>query len=401
VSHIRYVAQRYLFGRHRVRYIVFISRIAMLGMALGVTTLMLALAVLRGFQQVVTAKIVGFDSHIRIERLFDGGNGLDKEIQAAIQEIDGVESFFPIRKSEIMLEANDRTEGVFLESMPASALARLTSVTGNLTNPAAALDEGLIMGGVLAERLKVEEGDFVLIYELGSDLDQGSYPSVVQIPVDGIYNSGMSDYDKLYTYAASSKMEMIMGDGGETTEYGIFINDLNRTRSVMHAIDELLPYSFMTISWQERHQTLFRWMRTQQLPILIIFGLIMLVAVVNIASTLVLIILERRQEIGTLRALGTSRRGIMSIFAAQGLILGLIGSASGILLGLALGWIQHRFGIIRLPSDVYFMDQVAILFRFWDTFFIALVVILLGTLASLIPAWQAGRLAPADSLRCE
>ena len=400
MSYTGYLATRYLFGKHRVPFIAFISRTTMVGMALGVTTLLLALGVMRGFESVVTEKIIGFDTHIRIEKLFESGFDLDSANIAEISEIPGVEQIFRIQKAEIMLKANDVTEGALLEVMPETALSQLYSVSSNLSG-----DEndqtGLIIGGALAEMLEVEVGDGILVYDLGSLSDEVGLPSVATTQVKAIYESGMIDYDKGYLYCSPQTMETIFPGNDESDDFGIFLTDVSITDEVMNQVDQILPYSHLSISWRDRHQTLFNWMKTQQIPILVIFSLIMIVAVVNIASTLILIIMEKRTEIGTLRALGTSKRRIRRIFALEGLMMGLAGTILGVLLSLALAWLQTRYGLISLPSDVYFMDKVSILIDYKDVLILSGGVILLAILSSVIPAMQASRLQPAETLRDE
>ncbi len=400
MSYTGYLATRYLFGKHRIPFIAFISRTTMIGMALGVTTLVLALGVMRGFESVVTTKIIGFDTHIRIEKLFDSGFDLDADLVAEIAAIPGVEQIFRINQAEIMLKANGITEGALLEAMPDEALHQLYSVSSNILSGGSAAT-GLIVGAALAEQLQVSVNDPLLIYDLGSLTEQRGFPAIARTSVGAIYESGMVDYDKSYLYCSLQTMDDLFPDSSSADNFGIFLSDLSLTDAVMADIDEALPYSHLSISWRDRHQTLFNWMKTQQLPIFVIFSLIMLVAVVNISSTLILIILEKRSEIGTLRALGTSRRRIRRIFALEGLMMGLVGTLSGIFLSMLLAWLQSAFGLIRLPSDVYFMDKVTILISPTDVLIISSGIILLAILSSLIPAMQASRLSPAQALRDE
>ena len=372
----------------------------MIGMALGVTTLILALGVMRGFESVVTQKIIGFDTHIRIEKLFESGFNLDQEQIDAIAAIPGVEQIFKIKKVEVMLKANNRTEGALLEVMPDKALSQLYSVSDNFTGGESE-QSGLIIGAALADMLEITIGDQLLVYDLGSFTDQVGLPSIAATEVQAIYESGMVDYDKSYLYCSPNTMEQLFPGSEDTDDFGIFLSDISITNEVMDKIDQKLPYSHLSISWRDRHQTLFNWMKTQQLPIFVIFSLIMVVAVVNIGSTLILIIMEKRTEIGTLRALGTSKKRIRRIFALEGLMMGLIGTLAGILLSLMLSWLQSTFGLISLPSDVYFMDKVSVQIALEDVLFISSGVILLATLSSLIPAMQASRLQPAETLRDE
>lgn len=400
MSYTGYLATRYLFGKHRIPFIAFISRTTMIGMALGVTTLVLALSIMHGFESVVTEKIIGFDTHIRIEKLFESSSDLEAGKVNTIRAIPGVDLIFPIRKSQVMLKANEITEGALLEAMPPEALQRLYSVSSNIISPDSAR-QGILLGAAMAEQLQVQVGDYLVLYELGSQSEVMSLPSVARTQVAAIYESGMIDYDKNYLYCDLVTMDQLFPVRTVADDYGIFLSDLNLTHSTMKQIDEILPYSHLSISWKDRHFTLFSWMKTQQLPIFIIFSLIMAVALVNISSTLILIIMEKRTEIGTLRALGTSKRRIRRIFALEGFLMGLTGTLAGLAISGILAWLQSQFGLISLPSDVYFMDKVTILLKFSDVLWISVGTILLATISSLLPAMQASRLQPADALRGE
>lgn len=364
------------------------------------TALVLSLGVMRGFESVVTEKIIGFDTHIRIEKLFESGFNLSDETLSEIANIPGVEQMFRIRKAELMLKANGITEGALLEVMPDEALSQLYSVSSNFrggeTN-----EPGLIIGLALADQLHLELSDPLLVYDLGSFADQKGFPAIARTEVRAIYESGMVDYDKSYLYCSLETMDLLFQKENDTDDFGILLSDLSITNEVMDKIDDILPYSHLSISWRDRHQTLFNWMKTQQLPIFVIFSLIMLVAIVNIASSLILIIMEKRSEIGTLRALGTSRKRIRRIFALEGLMIGLIGTGLGFLLSILLAWLQSTFGIISLPSDVYFMDKVSIEIALEDVAVISGIVILLSILSSLIPAMQASQVKPAEALSSE
>ncbi|MCF7905211.1 MAG: FtsX-like permease family protein [Candidatus Marinimicrobia bacterium] len=369
-------------------------------MALGVMTLLLALSVMHGFEDVVTQKIIGFDTHIRIEKLFQSGSDLDEDMIQQISDIPGVTDVFPIVRAELMLKSNSITDGALLEAMPLSALNRLYSVSANLQGNSDG-GSGLIMGAALAEQLKLEIGDPLLVYDLGSMRQFSGIPNIAHTTVQSIYESGMEDYDRSYLYSSIENLNRLFPQETGSKEWGIFLNSIEDTERIVHAIDDILPYSHLSITWKDRHQTLFNWMKTQEIPIFAIFSMIMVVAIVNIASTLILIILEKRTEIGTLRALGTSKRRIQKVFALEGFFLGLIGTGAGLLLSLVLAWLQNTYGIISLPAEVYFMDRVNMLISGKDIFVIATGVILLSVISSILPAMQASKLHPAEALREE
>ncbi len=397
-----YLARRYLFGRHRIKFIAFIARTSILGIALGVTALIISISVLHGFKAEVTRKIIGFDAHIRIENLY-GQPILAPEILVnRIDSIQQVKQAFPILRGEVMLRAGGATDGAVLEGLPVNTLPDLYSVSHNLVSGTLDLaDSGILIGQALAKRLKVKVGANILLYNLESITSTSSIPFVQAARIKGIYASGMVDYDKAFIYSSDHLAESLFEISNQASAIGVSLNRLSDTRPVMNILEKLVTYPNLVLSWEERHQTLFNWMKTQAFPIIIIFSLIILIALVNVSSTLILIILEKTQEIGILKSLGTPRKRIMQIFALKGLYIGALGAGIGLILSLGFGWLQIRYHLIPLPSEVYFMDAVPIKFVWGDVVFISAGAVLFSVLATTFPAWKAGRIQPAEALRMD
>lgn len=402
MSFAGYIARRYLFGQHRIKFIAFIARTSILGIALGVTALIISVSILNGFKAEVTRKIIGFDAHLRIEDLYGQSIFTPMPIIGRIDSLPTVKQAFPILRGEVMLRAGEATDGAILEAMPETALSDLYSVSGSLVSGNLQLgSNGLLMGETLAKRLNVTVGTRVLLYNLESITANNPLPFVRVATIAGIYASGMVDYDKAYIYSSYALGEQLFESPGQASAIGVSLNDIQDTNATMSALEKIVQYPRMVLSWEERHQTLFNWIRTQQFPIIIIFSLIILIALVNVASTLILIILEKTQEIGILKSLGTPRRRIMIIFALKGLYIGSIGAGIGLILSLGFGWLQIHYQFIHLPSDVYFMSAVPIKFIWPDVASISLGAILFSVLATTFPAWKAGRIQPAEALRVD
>ncbi len=396
-----YLARRYLFGKHRIPFIARITHFTIVGLALGVFALVLAFAVMRGFKAVVTEKIIGFDAHLQVERLFPGVTPLSRANLDRIGALPQVELVYPGYKSEILAKTAQATEGVVLYGLPLKALERMESISQHIVqgqlNPG-----GLVIGQSLAEKLGVGLGQIVYVGVL--QLEKGrrfGLPRLQPLPVVAIFNSGLADYDRNFIYLASPTYLKAGLGSRNPAFYGVFLNDISATDMVVDRISSFLPYTYMVNTWQDRHYTLFAWMRTQQIPILVIISLVLVVALINITSSLILITLEKQREIGTLKALGASRRMLLTAFALKGVYLGVIGAVAGSLAAWILGELQQRFGFIRLPSDVYFMDRLPILFQWGDVGMIAGIAVLVALSASIFPAYKAGRVAPAEALRYE
>ncbi|MCF7796686.1 MAG: ABC transporter permease [Candidatus Marinimicrobia bacterium] len=402
MSYAAYIARRYLFGRHRIKFIAFIARTSILGLALGVTALVLSVSILHGFKSEVTRKIIGFDAHLRVENLYGQNLYQPERMMRTIDTLAGVKRVFPILRGEVMLRANDATDGAIFEGLPEEALPDLYSVSGTVVAGNTNLgSNGLLMGKTLADRPNVAVGDQLLLYNLETISANSPLPFVQIATVRGIYASGMVDYDKAYIYGSYDLAQSLFESPDQASAIGISLHDIRDTQITMADLSEHVKYPDLVLSWEERHQTLFNWIKTQQLPIITIFSLIILIALVNVTSTLILIILEKTQEIGILKSLGTPRMKIMVIFALKGLYIGAIGAGIGLVLSLGFGWLQIHYQIIPLPTDVYFMDAVPIRFVWRDVALIAGGAVMFSVLATTFPAWKAGRIQPADALRSE
>lgn len=402
MSFAAYIARRYLFGRHRIKFIAFIARTSIIGIALGVMALIISVSILNGFKSEVTRKIIGFDAHLRVEDLYGKKIFNPDNLIKRIDSVKTVQRSFPILKGEVMLRAGEATDGAILEAMPESALVGLYSVAGTLVSGNLQLgNSGIIMGQTLARRLNATVGTQVLLYNLGSITANSPLPFVQAATISGIYASGMVDYDKAYIYSSYKLGESLFEAPSQASAVGVSLKNISDTQQTMTIMEDIIQYPEMVLSWEERHQTLFNWIRTQQFPIIIIFSLIILIALVNVSSTLMLIILEKTQEIGILKSLGTPRRKIMVIFALKGLYIGSIGAGIGLILSLGFGWLQIQYQIIPLPSDVYFMNAVPIKFIWQDVVSISLGAVIFSVLATTFPAWKAGRIQPADALKVD
>jgi lipoprotein-releasing system permease protein len=394
-----YLAQRYVFEKHDVPFINFITKITIAGIALGVLSLMLAFAVLRGFKAEVTQKIIGFDSHIRVTELYDSDATLSNELIQSILSVEGVKSITPVFRNELILKSKSMTEGVVFEWVPKETLARLTSISNNMqTNDTDNID-GLIIGEQLSLALDVELNEPLQIMKFDKNY---SNPEILSFPIGGIYSSGMSDYDKAYIYSCDESVLAVLGfDRTKPKEFMIFLENESSLSDVMTHVEQMIPFSQMALSWKERHQTLYAWINTQQVPIISIIGLILCVAIFNITSTLFLIVMEKRQQIGLLKALGANRLTVIKIFSAEGIFVSGVGVILGISLALLISLLQNNFHFIPLPSDIYFMSSVPMIIEWSDILIVIISTLFISLIATLFPALGASNVLPSNSLRSD
>ena len=229
----------------------------------------------------------------------------------------------------------------------------------------------------------------------------GRAPRIGQFEVRGIYETGLNEYDESIVYIDLSAGQRLFNYRDLITGEILSVSDRNETVSVAGYLDDNLKYPLMSSTWKERHYNLFAWLSLQKYPITVVFALVALVALLNIMSSLTMIVMEKSRDIGVLRAVGFSRKKISQLFFFEGGIVGLLGVSFGVVLALLLGGIQVRFGLLSIPEEVYFMGNLPILFNIGHVLTVGLFGFIAAVTASLYPAWKASGIQPAEAVRYE
>ena len=395
------IAKNFILSRKDSRFISLISFIAIIGIALGVATLIIAVSILKGFEQTITNKIVGFDSHIRItsyqSTLPDYHHTLPL-LQKVLEPFKP--TITPFAAKLVLVSYKKKKEGVSLIGIDSTN--RKPFFVKNLVEGKFILsDDGIIIGKKLAEKLFVKVGDKITVFALKNDQIPSleNLPNIEKFKVNGIFESGMTEYDDTYAYTSLKSAQKLFDIGDNITGYNIQLGDISKIDSLTRYLTKTLHYPHSVRSIYQIHRNIFTWIELQKKPIPIVLALIILVAVFNIVGTLLMIVLEKTNAVGILKSLGSKRKQIVSIFLIQGTIIGIAGIFCGSILGYVLMFIQIKFNIITLPSSVYFMSKVPFLITF-DTFLIiAIITFLLCIIVSLIPSYIASRIKPVNALR--
>ncbi|HDR04795.1 MAG TPA: ABC transporter permease [Candidatus Marinimicrobia bacterium] len=397
-----FLARRSLFRRQSGRFVGFIRLLAITGLSIGTIALSLTAGILNGFEKNLIEKITGFDAHIRSTSLNHYRLKTPEKIREKLETVSEIQSIAPYASQEAMLKSQFETEGILLEGMLPEDFAVIqapskTTLTGR---PFQNIDE-IYLGKGVAKSIRAEVGDTVqLIIMKGT-------PSIFNplqrypVRVSGIFTTGMMEYDANLVYCHLSLAQKVFQMDDQISGFQLILERPEQTDKIAAKIQDILGYPYFHITWREQHQTLFRWLETQKLPILIVFGLIALVAFVNLLSTLVMIILAKEHEIAILQAIGMSSRRIQILFLTDGLLLGTIGIIIGLSVALLLQWIQMHFGLIHISADVYFIDNVPILISPIVILIISLSGLLLSGLAAWYPARKASKIRPVELLRYE
>lgn len=396
-----FVAKKFIFAKKDSRFINLISLISIIGIALGVATLVIALSILKGFEQTITDKIVDFDSHIKITSYRTVLPQQEKVTEFLEGQLEPFKPrIIPFASKTAIVSSRKRKEGLNLIGIDPSIQKpelRKTIVQGNYE-----LDNNsIVIGKKLADKLYLKIGDKVTVFALKKDKLPATdeFPGIDKFNVSGIFESGMAKFDDTYAYISLTAAQDLFDIGENITGYDIKLGDISKVDSLTRFLAKNLRYPHAVRSIYQIHRNIFTWIELQKEPIPIVLALIILVAVFNIVGTLLMIVLEKTKAVGVLKSIGAKGNQVVTVFLIHGSFLGVVGIVMGNILGYLLMKIQMEFDVITLPSSVYFMSKVPLLLT-TDTFLlVSVITLLLCLFASAIPSIIASRIKPISTLR--
>ena len=397
-----YISKRFTFSKKDSRFFSFISVISIVGISLGVATLIIALSILKGFEKTITNKIIDFDSHIKIGSftniLPDYHNGLPK-IKSLIGSY--LLDINPSASSLAIITSKRGTEGInIIGVMPDN---KMRGIKENMISGKLSLDDpsSIIIGKKLADKIYAKPGDKVTLFTLKNDKipSPENMPNIKNFVISGIFESGMAEYDDAFAYVNLTSAQSLLKIGDNINGYDIRVNDITKIDSLNRLLQAKLRYPYKSASIYELHKNIFTWIDLQKKPIPIVLGLIIIVAVFNIIGTLLMMVLEKTNAIGILKSLGASGKQITAVFLFQGVVLALAGIILGNIISFSLMEIQLRYNIITLPASVYFMSTVPIYLSVTIFGGVSLLTLLLCILAAIIPSYVASRIKPVSTIR--
>lgn len=399
-----WIALRHLTSRSNRGFLSFITLIAMTGVTVGVAALIITLSILNGFERTIHQNVVAFTAHLQ---LFAFQNQMlpepEQTIRTVMERYPEVASMAPYVTREGMARSDRDVDGVVIKGVDPTndiSAARTRLVEGSYD--IAERDTGLqsvIVGKRLAEKLGVHVGDRILLYALGGPTVSLSQARILQLTIRGIYETGMADYDGSIVYIDLRNAQRLFQIGRTVSGFDILVNDVASLESLSRDLPERLGYPYYARTMYQQYRNLFTWIQLQKKPIPVILGLIIIVATVNIIGTLLMMVMEKSREVGTLRTLGMNRKTLVKIFLWKGMIIGIAGTALGNLIAFLVCWIELTYRVFPLPSGVYFMTHVPIEMSLWDFGLVSILSIFMSYLASVFPARVAATLDPIRTLR--
>lgn len=397
-----FVSKKFVLSKKGSKFITFISSISIIGIALGVATLIIALSILSGFANTLTNKIIDFDSHITVSSYTSIVPDYKEMLPRIKQMISPYgEEVNPFISKLAIISSKRFKEGVNIKGItPGNKALRVRNniVQGNfdLKDPTS-----MVIGRKLADKLFIKLGDKVTVFALKNDKipEPGELPNIEQFRITGIFESGMAEYDDLFAYVNLKAAQNLFSLGDNVNGYDIKLNNISKIDSLTRYLAANLSYPHKVASIYQTHRNIFTWIDLQKKPIPIVLGLIIIVAVFNIIGTLLMIVLEKTRDVGLLKSLGATKSQITRVFIYQGIFLAFIGIFLGNFLAILLMGIQLEFNVISLPSSVYFVSTVPILLKWYTFAGVSILTLVLCIFASVIPSYIASRIQPVNSLR--
>ena len=412
-----FIGLRYLKAKRKQTFISIITFISIAGVTVGVMALIVVLSVMTGFHEDLRDKILGTNSHIVITRYGQGMANYD-EVVDVVSKNKNVKAATPFIYSQVMLTSESNVTGVVVRGIDPEREVEVTRVSENmkqgvLNDLLPSAEEkipGIIIGKELSKMLGVIYGEEInIVSPLGNMTPLGMVPRMKKFRVVGLFESGMYEYDTSLAYINLREAQSFFNMEEQATGVEVKVVDFFEARSVSKALKASLGYGFSVRDWMEMNKNIFRALKLEKTVMFIILLLIILVASFNIISTLIMVVMEKGKDIAILKAMGASSGGILKIFLIEGMVIGVIGTLLGGISGVALalnlegvlGYAENAFGFKVLSPDVYYLDKLPSHVNFSDVAVIMVSATLISLLATIYPAWQASKMAPADALRYE
>jgi lipoprotein-releasing system permease protein len=439
-----FIATRYLRAKRRQAFIGIITGISIVGVAAGVASLIVALAINNGFRQDLQERLIGSSSHISLLRIADDGIKNWPPLLERLGKQPHVVADAPAIFEQVLISRGPRARGAVLKGMiPANerkvgdllstikeGSANSLEETSNPTNqepqdteaekgPASgnasespdalagvharvAAMPPIILGQDMADNLGATVGSVVLVTSPQGELTPfGMVPKYSRFRVVGIFNSGFYDYDSSWAFTRLSDAQRLFGLGDLISVIEFKVDDIDKADVVARQLEDAAGKGFMTTNWKEQNKALFHALNMERLVTYITVGLIVLVAALNILISLIMMVMEKTKDIAVLMSMGTRRSQIRNIFIAQGVLIGVIGTLIGLLLGYAISYAGGHYHLISLSPEVYSIDYVPFAPRLKDGLWVVFVAVGVSFVATLYPSWSAGRTLPAEALRYE
>lgn len=403
------VGLRYIKARRKQAFISVISAFSVLGVMLGVMTLIIVLGVMNGFERDLKDKIVGTVSHMLV--MSHSSRTLTEwpKLMERINVFDGVVATTPFIFGQAMISTKGKVRGPGVRGIDVPTSGNVISLSkylesGSLEDLRTGPDgtAGIIVGKELAAMNSLRVGDVVqLISPQGRRTPIGAIPKAQNFKVVGIFKSGMYEFDANLVYIELSEAQKFFEMGDGVTGIEVKLRDIYTAPKLAERIEIALGHPYWTRTWADMYKNLFSALKLEKIAMFVILTFIVLVAAFNIVISLIMLVMEKSRDIAILKALGATSERIMRIFVVQGMLVGVVGTALGALGGIGGAALLARYPIIELPQEIYTISTLPVAVEPFDVLIICAVALTICFLATLYPSLRAARLEPVEALRYE
>lgn len=395
-----FLAYRYFRGRTSgSSFLSFIKIMAVAGVAIGAAGLLIALSIVHGFKSVIQEKILGYGTHITVMTYSEDPLYRGDTLSVFLNELPGIAEAQPVVYSQGMVQTRDFVEGGFIKGVDASGdLSKIRQYIREGTYDLGKNEEGLpgaVIGARLARNLNATPGSVLTAYAIQGMPSPLNLPQIQQFHVSGIYHTGIDQFDDVLVLVERQyARELFDVSEPNATQVEIRVEDLAEINEVNSRLDEQLAFPYFTETIYQRYSSIFAWINLQEQTIPFVIAVMIIVAAFNLIGTVLIMVLERTRDIGILKTMGANDKSIRAIFLIEGIIVGVVGLAIGILLSVAFYYIQDIWQVIPLPEESYYMSSAPVHPKLIDFVLVSGVTLILCALASWLPARVAARLNP-------
>jgi lipoprotein-releasing system permease protein len=406
----RFIARRYLLSKKKIQFITIITVISIIGVAVGVGALITVLSVFNGFNKFQVTALTGFDPHVRIEtsagdRILEYRSVLEK-----LKNESDITGIAPFTMNKGVVSSRRDNVVVFLKGVDDKKIDQVSEVKERTNIGEFKFEDsenfgGIVLGLNLAGKLAAKIDDTLTVLSpagLDKALTQIVQPKSQRFVVRGIYDANNRDYDKLYAFISLRYSQKLFDLGNSVNGVEIRLKNINDSGEFAEKLRSILGGGYSVNTWYDLHQDLYAVMKVERWTAYVILSLIIAVATFNIAGSLTMTVLEKKRDIGILKAMGTTNKSIIRIFMFEGILIGIYGTIIGCILGLAVCLMQIEYKLFPLDPAVYSpLDALPIDLRWTDFIYVGLAALMLAFAASLYPALRAARQEPIQAIRWE
>ena len=401
-----FIAKRYLTAKRKQSFISVITVISILGITIGVMALIIAIALITGFQEDVRDKILGSTSHLIVSDLTREGLEGYPQLISKIKSLKGVKSVSPVVHDTVLLSGPSGNSGAMLKGIDFDLEKKYSRwlqklERGRISAPDSKR-EGMLLGREIAASIGAGVGDVVTVFTSSSHLSPiGPIPKRKRFEVTGIFSTGLYEFDSSTALVRLELAQKFIGLEERISYIQIKIDNIFQASKIGNKIREIMPPLAYVMTWMELNKPLFSALKLEKNIMFLTIALIVFVAALNIIATLILMVMEKTRDIGILMAMGATSQNIKKIFFLQGTVIGIIGTATGVVLGLFWCLLANTFELIKVPVDIYQISFVPFHIKLFDLILIVGIALLISFLSTLFPSHRASKVDPVIALKYE